>query len=172
LRPNDKLLEVGCAFGRITKFLAKNRGVNAIGIDINPHEIKYAKENSVDSRVNFAIMDGTRLDFSDNMFDAIVMVGVVGGVEPEIRERMFKEAYRVVRPSGTVAIAEFKIDLDDPKKVKKYKKDAAITGEWGSKIVRKGNKILFIAKHFIEGELTKMFTDAGFSSIQSRRTCC
>lgn len=168
LRPNDKVLEVGCAFGRITNFLAKKRGIVVTGIDINPDEIKYAQENSTNPKVNFAVMDGTQLEFSDNSFNAVVMVGVVGGVESEIRERILEEAYRVVRPGGTAAIAEFKIDLDDLNRVKKYKEDMVKIGEWGSKIVKRGNKILFITKHFTRDELTHLLTSAGFPSVRSR----
>lgn len=168
LHPDDTVLEVGCAFGRVTNFLANNRNVSVTGVDINPVEINYAKETPVHSKVNFAVMDGTQLELPDNSFNAVVMVGIIGGVEPEIREWILTEAYRVVRSGGTVAIAEFKMNLSDPKRVKKYEEDKEITGEWGSRIVRKGNKILFIAKHFTEDELTKLLLDAGFCSMQSR----
>ena len=168
LHPGDTVLEVGCAFGRVTIFLANSRNVIVTGVDINPAEINYAKENPVHSKVDFALMDGAQLELPDNGFNAVVMVGVIGGVEPEIRERMLVEAYRVVRPGGTIAIAEFKMNLDDPSRVRKYEEDMRITGESGSKIVRKGNKILFIAKHFTEDELTNLLLSAGFCFIQSR----
>lgn len=168
LHANNTVLEVGCAFGRVTNFLANNRNVVVTGVDINVAEISYAKENPSNSKVDFAVMDGAQLELPDNNFNTVVMVGVIGGVEPEIRERLLLEAYRVVRPGGTVAIAEFKINLGDPERVKKYEEDKSVTGEWGSKIVRKGNKILFIAKHFTEGELTNLLLGAGLCSIQSR----
>lgn len=168
LHAGDTVLEVGCAFGRVTNFLASNRDIVVKGVDINPNEIKYAKENPANPAVSFEIMDGTQLDFEDNSFDALVMLGVIGGVDPEIRESLLVEAYRVVRPDGTVAIAEFKINLDDPERVKKYEEDMATTGEWGSKIVRRNNKILFITKHFTEGELINLLSGARFDSIQSR----
>ena len=167
LHPGDTVLEVGCAFGRVTNFLEKKRNVVATGIDINPAEINYAKEHSLHSKVDFAVMDGTQLELSDNSFNAVVMLGIIGGVESEIRETLLAEAYRVIKPGGTAAVAEFKMN-EDPVRVKKYEADAKITGEWGSKIVRKGDKILFIAKHFTEDELTKLFLGAGFSSVQSR----
>ena len=168
LHLGDTVLEVGCAFGRVTNFLENKRDVVATGVDINPAEINYAKEHYLHSKVDFAVMDGTQLEFPDNSFNAVVMLGIIGGVEPEIRENLLAEAYRVVRSGGTVAIAEFKMNLGDPERVKKYEEDKAITGEWGSRIVRKGNKTLFIAKHFTEDELTHLLLGAGFCSIQLR----
>lgn len=168
LHPEDTVLEVGCAFGRVVNFLANNRNVIITGVDINPAEIKYARENSVNPVVDFAVMDGTRLEFPDNNFNAVVMLGVIGGVELEVREGLLAEGYRVLRPGGTLAVAEFKMNLDDPERVKKYNEDMVVTGEWGSKIVRRNNKVLFITKHFTEDELTKLVLDAGFDSIQSR----
>lgn len=167
LRPNDIALEVGCAFGRVAIFLAKKTGVSVTGVDINPAEIDYAKSNSENSKVNFAIMDGTQLDFPNNKFNSVVMLGIIGGVELETRKDLLAEAYRVVKPGGTVAIAEFKMNLGDPKRVKKYEEDKAVTGEWGSRIVKRGDVVLFIAKHFTEDELIGMFKDAGFCSIKS-----
>lgn len=168
LHPRDEVLEVGCAFGRVSNFLANSRDVVVTGVDINSAEIDYAKSNSDSPRVNFVIMDGTELDLPDNKFNAVVMLGVIGGVELNTRKDLLAEAFRVVKPGGTVAIAEFKMNLDDPKRVKKYEEDKAITGEWGSRIVKKGGRILFIAKHFTEDEIIGMFKDAGFCSLQSR----
>lgn len=168
LRPGNRVLEVGCASGRVSIFLAEKKKVVVTGVDINPHEINYAQENSVHPKVNLEVMDGTQLEFPDNQFDSVVMVGVLGGVGEEVREELLSEAYRVVKPGGTVAVAEFKMNLSNPEKLKKYKEDAKETGEWGSKIIRKGIKTLFIAKHFTEDELVEMFKDVGFCSIQSR----
>lgn len=170
LNPNDEVLDIGCAFGRVANFLSIRREVSVIGVDINMAEIEWAKESTskVNKGTNFQEMNGTQLTFPENKFDHVVMVGLLGGVELEVREDLFKEAHRVVKPGGKIAVAEFKINLDDSEQVKKYETDMAITGEWGSRIVKKGPKILFIAKHFTENELKKMFLNAGFESIELR----
>jgi ubiquinone/menaquinone biosynthesis C-methylase UbiE len=173
LRPGDTILEVGCAWGRIVSLLANDKGIVGTGIDINDKEIKWAedhrvKDHSVQPETEFKVMNGKELEFPDDSFDSAVMVGVIGGIEPEERKYLLQEAYRVIKPGGTVAVAEFKMNADDPQRRKKYEEDEAITGEWGSKIIRRGNKILFIGKHFIEKELIELLSDAGFSSIQSK----
>ena len=172
LHSGDQVLEVGCGYGRMSISLRKKRNVSVTGVDINTHEISSAQKNSAYSEVGFEAMDGTQLEYLGDQFDSVVMVGVLGGVEREIREKLLSQAFRVVKPGGSLAVAEFKMNTSDPEKVEKYKADAKITGEWGSKIIRrriKGiDKILFVARHFTREELISMFEDAGFSSIQSR----
>ena len=168
LRPGETVLEVGCAYGRIANLLADEKKVKVTGIDINEAEINYAKDNCASKMVNFIGMNGTRLKCTNDSFNHVVMVGVLGAVEPEEREKLLEQAHRVLISGGTVAIAEFKMNLGDDEQIEKYKRDKDITEEWGSRIVRKGGKILFIGRHFTKEELIELLSDAGFSSIQSR----
>ncbi len=170
LHPGEKVLEVGCAFGRIANFLSNRKDVLVTGVDINSAEIKWARDASakLSNQTVFQEMNGEELTFPENAFDFVVMVGVLGGVESEVRRNLLKEAYRVVKSGGKMAVAEFRMNLDDSEQVKKYEADMAITGEWGSRVVKKGGKVLFIAKHFKEGELTNLLLKAGFESIEIR----
>lgn len=172
LNPDDKVLEVGCAFGRVAIFLSNRKDVLVTGIDINKAEIKWAKDAgskfNKNEETNFEVMNGTQLSFDENEFDSVVMVGLLGGVELSVRKDLLKEAYRVVKPGGKIAVAEFKMNLTDSQQIKKYEEDMVITGEWGSRIIRRGTKILFIAKHFTEEELKTLLLDAGFESMESR----
>jgi len=168
LHRGDKVLDVGCAFGRVANFLANKKSVNVTGIDINRVEIKHAEKIKTSNKAKFKVMNGTQLECFENSFDAVVMTGVIGGVELGVRRELLAEAFRVVKSGGTVAVAEYKINLTDPERRKKYKEDEMITGEPGSRIVKKGCRTLFIGKHFSEEELRGLFLDAGFSSIQLR----
>ncbi|MBI4089570.1 MAG: class I SAM-dependent methyltransferase [Candidatus Levybacteria bacterium] len=161
----SKVLEVGCGPGRVLKYLAR-KNIEATGVDINRAAIGYAKEHRDDPTARFEVMNGTKLRFLDNSFDNIVMVGVLGGVEPEVREKLMAEALRVVMPGGTVAVAEFKYN-NDPEKLKKYEDAEKNTHERGTRIIKRGDKEL-IVKHFTEDELIELFTKAGFTSVQTR----
>jgi ubiquinone/menaquinone biosynthesis C-methylase UbiE len=162
----SKLLEVGCGPGRVLRHLTKHiEGVEAVGIDINKAAIDYAsvKHSGI---AKFRRMNGTELECSENSFDNVIMIGVVGGVEPEEREKLMAQAFRVVKPSGSVAIVEFKYNTD-PDKVQKYKEAEDITHEKGTRIIKRGNKEL-VVKHFTEDELIELFAKAGFISVQTR----
>lgn len=167
----ESVLEVGCGYGRVARMLARERDASVLGVDINKNEINTARRDStenMEANVLFEEMDGTNLQIRNNSADHVVMVGVLGGVGLEVRKNILREAVRVARPGGAIAIAEFKMNLDDPERVIKYQQDAEITGEWGSRIVRRGKEILFIAKHFQLDELKKLLTEAGIMDIEVR----
>jgi ubiquinone/menaquinone biosynthesis C-methylase UbiE len=170
--PDSLVADAGCGFGRISNFLADSKRALVMGFDINCSGIKYAKENCPSWRTNFYVMDATQTEFGRNTFDHWVGVGLLGSVEKDVRVDALKEAFRVLKPGGTIAIAEFKMNLDDSEQREKYKRDKDETGEWGSRIVRnkKGDKVLLIGKHFTKEELIQLLTDAGFVSIQPVET--
>ncbi len=169
LRPNDKVLDVGCAFGRVANFLAREKNVEVVGVDINRTEIRHAEKIKTSEKVKFKVMDGTQLECSENSFDAVVMAGVIGGVEVGVRKDLLKEAFRVLKSGGTVAVAEYGINLNDSERREKYKADFEKTGEWGSKIILVGKKKLLIVKHFAGKELRNLLSGAGFISIAIRK---
>lgn len=165
--PKSKVYEPGCGPGRVLMYLIRKKQIVPTGVDINRAAIKHAKENcSSNEASKFKVADATNSKFPNSSFDDVIMTGLIGGVEPEVRDRLMIEAYRVVKPGGRVAVAEFKFN-DDPEKREKYDKAFERTGERGTRIIKKGDKEL-IVKHFTEDELIELFTKAGFISIQTR----
>jgi SAM-dependent methyltransferase len=167
IKPGSKLLEVGCGQGRVLTYLAKEKQVDGTGVDINKSAIKIAKKRCGEV-AKFEWMNGAELLFPDDSFDLVVMAGVIGGVEKEEREKIMKEAFRVLREGGEAGIAEFKYN-PDPEKAHKYDEAEKITHEKGTRVIRRGDKELFV-KHFTEDELIDLFVRAGFAqtSIQTR----
>lgn len=169
IKPGEITLEIGSGWGRVAEFLAKEKGARVVGVDINRKEVGFARAFHSHANVLYEDMDGTDLALPDNSFNSVIMLGVLGGVEPEIRPKILEEACRVVEPGGRVAVCEFKMNLGDPTRIDKYIKDEEITGEWGARIVRDANDdILFIAKHFQEEELIGLLTAAGLESVEIR----
>jgi SAM-dependent methyltransferase len=164
IKPGSKLLEVGCGQGRVLLYLIKEKQVDGTGVDINKSAIKTAKERCGGAK--FWRMNGTNLKFPDKSFDLVVMTGLIGGIEKEEREKIMKEVFRVLKEGGEVGIAEFKYN-PDPEKVQKYIEAEKITHEKGTRIIKRGDKELFV-KHFTEDELIDLFTRAGLVSIQTR----
>lgn len=72
---NDVVLEPGCGNGAPTRLIAKTCKCKIIGIDINPNQIKKARECSqlegVDHLVTAFVQDIHRLDFKNESFDRI-----------------------------------------------------------------------------------------------------
>jgi SAM-dependent methyltransferase len=90
-RPGERVLEVGCGRGHLTKVL-DGWGVDVTGVDANPQ----AEANAVSDRVRH--MHGESLDFPDGSFDKIVSVHAIEHIPP--LEEAFAEMARVLRPRG------------------------------------------------------------------------
>jgi ubiquinone/menaquinone biosynthesis C-methylase UbiE len=73
LNKNDKILDVGCGYGRFTIPLAK-LGYNIQGIDITPTLIKKAKQDAKKEKVNinFKVGDMKKLPYKENSFNKII----------------------------------------------------------------------------------------------------
>ncbi len=89
--PGSRLLEVGCGRGHLTRRL-QDQGVEAIGVDANPHAI----ETGV--AWNLRTMPAEALDFPDDSFDLLCSIHTIEHI-PAI-ERALAEMARVVRPGG------------------------------------------------------------------------
>lgn len=91
LRPGERVLEVGCGAGHLTTRLAE-RGVDIVGIDVNPNASKIARNDRV------VTMGAEKLDFADDGFDTIISVHAIEHIAA--LEEALVEMARVLRPGG------------------------------------------------------------------------
>jgi SAM-dependent methyltransferase len=90
----DSLLDVGCAEGLYTVFLAHKR-VYSVGIDISLPKLIRAKKRYGRWNVLFIQADAENLPFSDNLFDLVLLIDVLRFLRNP--ERALREAFRVSR---------------------------------------------------------------------------
>jgi phosphatidylethanolamine/phosphatidyl-N-methylethanolamine N-methyltransferase len=102
LAAGDRVLIVGAGTGLDVDFLPSTVDVTAI--DVTPAMLKHLERRAaVTGRsVTVRIMDARQLAFPDSSFDAVVM-HLILAVMPE-PERGVKEAVRVLRPGGRIAV--------------------------------------------------------------------
>lgn len=91
IHERDRVLEVGCGQGHLTKALAA-RGVDIIGIDANPQ----AEEVAESQRVRH--MKAEALDFDDGSFDFVLSVHAIEHI-PDL-DAALAEMSRVLRTNG------------------------------------------------------------------------
>lgn len=102
--PNEKILDIGCASGAISDFCGKF-GTYVTGIDLSPLGIEYAKKKFARKNVAFFVADaGCMKMIEDNSYDKAVAGDLVEHIEKDVFEKMLKEAYRVLKPGGTLSI--------------------------------------------------------------------
>jgi ubiquinone/menaquinone biosynthesis C-methylase UbiE len=92
LSDGQRVLEVGCGQGHLTKRLAA-RGIDMTGVDANPK----ASEIAGTDRVMY--MKGEDLEFGDESFDAVLSVHALEHIPP--LDKAISEMARVLKPGGS-----------------------------------------------------------------------
>jgi len=102
LKSGMNVLEIGCGTGFFTKEIVKNP-VQVIAIDISPELIEIARQNIINSNVEFIIENAYNMIFDDQTFDAVIGCSVLHhlDIDPAL-----KEIYRVLKPGGYIAFTE------------------------------------------------------------------
>ncbi|HEX6551527.1 MAG TPA: methyltransferase domain-containing protein [Ktedonobacteraceae bacterium] len=108
LPPSAHILELGCGTGVVLRALAKHTGFSGhlVGVDQSPVLIaaarRLAAEEGLDQHIEFLVGDVHHLDVAESSFDAVIAHTLLSHVADPVL--VLKEAARVVRPGGSVAI--------------------------------------------------------------------
>lgn len=119
-RPGDRLLDIGCGAGAVLRVLAGAfPGLHLAGIDIAPAQVEFARQylqgEGLDA--DLRVGDASHLPWPDAAFDHVYMMWIVEHVRDALP--ILREARRVLRPAGTIALAEtdytyFKVNPPSP----------------------------------------------------------
>jgi cyclopropane fatty-acyl-phospholipid synthase-like methyltransferase len=102
LKPNAKILDVGCGNGLpVDKFLIE-KGFKVTGVDISPEQIKLVKQNL--PKGNFKQMDMANISFPSNHFDAIVSFHSIYHVPRNEHESLAQKFYDMLVDNGYLMI--------------------------------------------------------------------
>ena len=109
-------LEIGCGTGSATRSVLETfPSAKITALDLSAPYLKVAQENlrSYDN-VNFIQGQGADLDFKDNTFDVVYSVYLFHELPAEERDKVIKEAYRVLKPGGVLVFADSLQMHDNP----------------------------------------------------------
>lgn len=106
IQPGLRVLDVACGTGN-TAIPAARAGARVVGVDIAPNSLEQARQRAAAEglKVDFEEGDAEALRFPDSAFDVVItMFGAMFAPRPE---RVAAELLRVVKPGGTIAMANW-----------------------------------------------------------------
>lgn len=97
LQPGMILLDIGCGWGGLAKYAAKNYGVKVHGITISTEQQKFAQQLCEKLDINISLQDYRNLNFQ---YDRVVSVGMFEHVGPKNYQIYFSVVRRNLKPDG------------------------------------------------------------------------
>jgi SAM-dependent methyltransferase len=108
LKQGMHVLDIGCGVGGPARTLAAEFDCTVTGIDLTEEYCRLAEvltsRVGMAGQVSFQDADATRLPFDDNSFDAVWTQHMSMNVED--KHALYRQASRVLKPGGTLAIHE------------------------------------------------------------------
>ena len=101
IKPNQKVLDIGCGWGSLAIDIAKRTNCEVTGITLSENQFNYcvkkAKDLNLENQVNFKLIDYRQLD---EKFDRIVSVGMFEHVGRKFYKNFFMKIDKLLYDDG------------------------------------------------------------------------
>lgn len=167
LKPEQKIIDIGCGYGKTCYELLMKGYHDITGIDINETGIEYAKnmQDELKTKCQFLVSDATNLSPPDETFDFGIMQAFLTAI-PKRKDQLktLKEANRVIKTKGFLYLAVFTQTWHNPIYRNRYQKGMELGYEKGSFPVynKENGNLEYVAHHYTDEELVKMICAVGF----------
>lgn len=124
LKPNQKVLDIGCGWGGLSLYLAKYANVEVVGITLSEEQFKIANERAkqvgLDHKVKFYLRDYRE---EKDKYDRIVSVGMLEHVGLLHYDHFFNQVKSLLNESGLAiihSICRYRRKVDNKNWINKY----------------------------------------------------
>jgi 2-polyprenyl-3-methyl-5-hydroxy-6-metoxy-1,4-benzoquinol methylase len=104
VRPGHRVLDVGCGSGLLAASLARQRGTQVTGIDINESAIAFARSKFRRPNLDFQLGLVDELKIADGSVDRIAFLEVIEHITPRQGVEVLRGFRRLLRPGGRVVV--------------------------------------------------------------------
>jgi len=105
IKPNQKILDIGCGWGSLAVDIAKSANCEVTGITLSENQFNYCtkkvKELNLGNQIKFKLADYRQLD---EKFDRIVSVGMFEHVGRKFYKRFFNQIEKLLNINGVSLI--------------------------------------------------------------------
>ena len=105
IKPNQKVLDIGCGWGSLAIDIAKSANCKVTGITLSENQFNYCnkkvKELNMEEQLNFKLIDYRELD---EKFDRIVSVGMFEHVGRKFYKKFFNQIDKLLNEDGVSLI--------------------------------------------------------------------
>lgn len=159
---DDKILDVGCGYGRTLNELYNMGYRNLIGIDFSKGMIERGIRQF--PYLDLLVKKGENIDFPDSHFDAVILFAVLTCIPSDSEQRkLISEIERVLKPGGVLYINDFLINTDE-RNVARYQKYVKQYGTYGVFELAEGAILRHHSEDYIH-ELTASFEQKQFEQL-------
>ena len=105
IKPNQKILDIGCGWGSLAIDIAKTAKCDVTGITLSKNQLKYClkktKDLNLENQVSFKLMDYRELN---EKFDRVVSVGMFEHVGRKFYKKFFTQVHKLLKDDGVALI--------------------------------------------------------------------
>ncbi|HVO31018.1 MAG TPA: methyltransferase domain-containing protein [bacterium] len=156
-RDADRVLDLGCGVGAMTRLLLERGAVHPVGVDRALVQAREAKRLTAKGAATFAVADGTHLPFADGAFDLVYTSWFFEHVPDPTA--ILREAYRVLASGGTVWAGEVENST-----FLVHPRSEALERTWAAFCAQ---QLALAGDPFIGRKMVGLLLDAGFERVDA-----